>query len=177
MAKSLDLAKTYRGVQEVTGPNEGPIIKTIREALLYPGAPPCSWCALFVAWVLIRTYCPLPGPVGPAHKIWLRNALGFDGSFLVESTRSWRANMTWLGWLTTTPGPGDLVIFLNHDGEAHHIGFVTDFDGTVGEPFFRDIAGNTNEDPHSVDGNGVFEHVQAVGPHVEFYALPEAFRA
>lgn len=173
MPKSIDLARRYLGVQEVT-PNDSPVLKTIRETLLYVGAPPCSWCALFVAWILIRSYCPLPGSVGPSHKIWLRNTLGFDGNFLVESTRSWRAQMARLGWLTKEPVPGDLVIFLNHAGEAHHIAI---YEEPVNEATFRDIAGNTNEDPHSVDGNGVFSHVQAYGDRVEIYALPEAFRA
>jgi hypothetical protein len=171
--KSTDLAAQYRGVQETAGPNDGPVLKTIREALLYPGAPPCSWCALFVAWVLIRAYCPIPGPVGPSHKIWLRNTLGFSKDFLIESTRSWRAEMKALGWLTTEPCEGDLVIYLNHSMDAHHIALVQKFT----PPTFLDIAGNTNEDPHSVDGNGVFAHTEFVGPHAEFYSLPVGFKA
>jgi hypothetical protein len=39
MSKSLPLAVQYLGVQE-TSPNEGSVLKTVREALLYPGVSP-----------------------------------------------------------------------------------------------------------------------------------------
>jgi hypothetical protein len=42
MSTSTDLAAQYLGVQETTGPNDGHVLKTIRETLLYPGAPTCS---------------------------------------------------------------------------------------------------------------------------------------
>ena len=172
MPISTDLARQYLGVQETAGPNEGPILKTIREALLYVGAPPCSWCALFVAWCLIRAYCPLPGPVGPSHKIWLRNTLGFTGTFFVESTRDWLFHAEQRGMLTTEPCEGDLFLLLKPDGVPHHIGFVTQ---NVA-PLFHTLEGNTNAGG-SVNGDGVYERTRAMEEGVRFISLPTTLKA
>jgi hypothetical protein len=63
------------------------------------------------------------------------------------------------GWVTSTPSVGDLFLYVDENGHAHHIGFVT----TI--PYIRDpraslagIAGNTSEDGKSSNGTGVFEH-------------------
>jgi len=169
---ATDMAALYLGVQEVSGPNDGPILKTIREALLYRGAPPCSWCALFVAWILIKAHCPLPGSPGPAHKIWLRNTLGWPNLVYVESTRSWLACADKAAMLTTEPCAGDLFILLDHAGEAHHIGFVTE---NVA-PLFHTIEGNTNAGG-SVNGDGVYKRIRAFEPTTRFISLPGALKA
>ena len=172
MTKSTDLAKTYLGVQEVT-PNDGPVLKTIREALLYPGAPPCSWCALFVAWCLIRAYCPLPGSPGPSHRFWLKNALAWGGApTFLESTNSWMDGAQKFGAFTTEPCEGDLFLLLRPDGRSHHIGFVTQNLA----PLFHTIEGNTNAGG-SVNGDGVYERTRAMEEGVRFISLPSVLKA
>jgi hypothetical protein len=56
------------------------------------------------------------------------------------------------GWLRKIPAVGDLYLYVNALGHAHHIGFVTQV-----EPL-RGIAGNTSEDGKSSNGDGVYEH-------------------
>jgi hypothetical protein len=63
------------------------------------------------------------------------------------------------GWVTTTPSVGDLFLYVDENGHAHHIGMVTNI------PYTRDprgalvgIAGNTSPDGKSSNGTGVFEH-------------------
>jgi hypothetical protein len=56
------------------------------------------------------------------------------------------------GWMTTSPVAGDIFIYVNSAGRAHHIGFITKDGGGIG------IAGNTSEDGTSSNGTGCFEH-------------------
>lgn len=56
------------------------------------------------------------------------------------------------GWVTETPYPGDLFLYVNLADHAHHIGFVTGTDPLTG------IAGNTSADGRSSNGDGVYEH-------------------
>jgi hypothetical protein len=56
------------------------------------------------------------------------------------------------GWVTSTPSVGDLFLYVDANGHAHHIGMVTSIAPLTG------IAGNTSEDGKSSNGTGVFEH-------------------
>jgi hypothetical protein len=56
------------------------------------------------------------------------------------------------GWVTSTPSVGDLFLYVDANGHAHHIGIVTSVAPLDG------IAGNTSEDGKSSNGTGVFEH-------------------
>ena len=56
------------------------------------------------------------------------------------------------GWLATTPTVGDLVLSLNDQGRAHHVGLVTQVDPLMS------IAGNTSADGLSANGDRVAEH-------------------
>jgi hypothetical protein len=56
------------------------------------------------------------------------------------------------GWLTDTPTIGDLVLSINDEGLAHHVGIVTNTDPLTS------IAGNTSADGVSANGDGVYEH-------------------
>lgn len=57
------------------------------------------------------------------------------------------------GWLTLTPATGDLFLYVNEGGHAHHIGIVTRVDGTT----VYGIAGNTSADGTSNNGDRVAE--------------------
>ena len=56
------------------------------------------------------------------------------------------------GYLTRIALPGDLFFYLDANGHAHHIGFVTTQGPLTG------LAGNTSEDGTSSNGTGCFEH-------------------
>lgn len=56
------------------------------------------------------------------------------------------------GWVTSTPSVGDLFLYVDENGHAHHIGMVTSITPLDG------IAGNTSPDGKSSNGTGVFEH-------------------
>jgi len=71
------------------------------------------------------------------------------------------------GWLVTDPRPGDLFIYVNAVGHAHHIGVVTASAPLAG------IAGNTSQDGKSVNGDGCYEHAIAVPLiNVKFIRVP-----
>ena len=56
------------------------------------------------------------------------------------------------GWTTDTPSEGDLFLYVNDAGHAHHVGLVTATDTLTG------IAGNTSADGTSTNGDRVAEH-------------------
>lgn len=56
------------------------------------------------------------------------------------------------GWLTNVPSLGDLFFYINAEGHAHHIGFVTGL-----RPLFG-TAGNTSADGKSSNGTGCYQH-------------------
>ena len=177
--KSLDIAAQYLGVQETEGSNDGPVLTAIRACLMPAGTPPCSWCALFVAWALCRAY----GPVSQIdYRRWLREALDFEGPggipskaapWYVESCQSWWEYAMATRIIVDHPQPGDLFILLNADRHAHHMGFVT---ATNPESEFETIEGNTNQGG-SVNGDGVYRRTRTAGPRTVFVRIPETLRA
>ncbi len=54
--------------------------------------------------------------------------------------------------MTTIPIPGDIVLSLNPDGTAHHVGIIANVSP------LSSIAGNTSEDGSSSNGDRVAEH-------------------
>jgi hypothetical protein len=56
------------------------------------------------------------------------------------------------GWVTPTPIPGDIVLHVNEQDHAHHIGIVTE------TAPLTSIAGNTDETGTSSNGDRVAEH-------------------
>lgn len=170
--KSLDMAAQYLGAQETEGPNNGPVLAAIRDAMLYPGAPPCSWCALFVSWVLCRCYAPADLSK-KAYRGWLRNALGFDNDWIPESCQAWWEGSMRQRLIMDHPQPGDLFILLNSERHAHHMGIV---EHGLPENEFQSIEGNTNAGG-SVNGDGVYRRTRTASERTVFVRLPEPLRA
>ena len=65
------------------------------------------------------------------------------------------------GWIADSPSVGDLVLSINDQGLAHHVGIVTDTSPLTS------IAGNTSADGVSSNGDGVYEH--AISPASKVY--------
>lgn len=61
-------------------------------------------------------------------------------------------------WIVDEPQEGDIVVLLDENGRAHHIGVVT-----VPNPLTY-ASGNTSPDGTSVDGTGCFEHYLITKP-------------
>jgi hypothetical protein len=169
--KSIDEAKLYLGKQETLGPNDGPLLRTMRESLLYAGSPACSWCALFVSWCLTRAYVPETRSAKELRAS-LREAIGFSKPFYLESCHDWYTQGKALGLVDKKPQAGDLFLLLSKDKRAHHIGFVTE---VLPEGEFGTIEGNANTGG-SNNGDGVYERTRNVADAV-FFHLPAEFLA
>lgn len=169
--KAIDEAKLYLGKQETLGPNDGPLLRTIREALLYAGAPACSWCALFTSWCIIRAHIP-EAHSAKERRAALRKAIGFTKPFYLESCQDWYTQGKSLGLVDKKPATGDVFLLLDKTGHAHHTGFVTE---VLPEGEVRTIEGNTNTGG-SDNGDGVYERTRNVAGRMVFFHLPEEFR-
>lgn len=178
VSQATDIGAGYLGVQE-TSPNDGPVLKAIRACLMPPGTGPCSWCALFVAWLLCRAY----GPVSQIdYRRWLRDALGFQAApgehgapeaWYVESRQSWWEWAMFRRMIVDHPQPGDVVIFLDEHRHAHHMGIVT---RTFTEGVFDSLEGNTSAN-RSANGDSVLVHDHASSEWTVFVRFPEPLRA
>jgi len=105
-----------------------------------------SWCAEFVWMVLDLAYGGHPP---------------FDRMQSCEAIRAMAQDRS---WITDTPQPGQLYLYVNSAGRAHHVGFVTGVDPLTG------IAGNTSLDGSSPNGDGVHEHAIAARVFVQYLA-------
>jgi hypothetical protein len=129
------VARLFRFVREIKT-NAGLWIGFMQQGC--DGKPGDSWCADFVCFVL---------------------AIVFGGYSNIPIKRSGSVHEIYLdakakGYVTSKPVQiGDLFVYVNAAGHAHHIGFVTD-----DEPTLMGIAGNTSPDGTSDNGTGVFEH-------------------
>lgn len=99
------------------------------------GQPGDSWCTEFATMVLDIAFqgeAPIPrqGGCEAVRQLARQNA-----------------------WIVATPSLGDLVLSINDQGQAHHVGLVTKVDPLMS------IAGNTSEDGASSNGDRVAEHV------------------
>lgn len=127
------IARKLGFVREVGGPNKGLWVGFMQQGC--DGKPGDSWCADFVCFVLALVY-------GGYSRIPIKRSGNVHEIYTDAKAK---------GWVTETPKQiGDLFVYVNTAGRAHHVGFVT------GE--FAGIAGNTSEDGKSDNGTGVFEH-------------------
>lgn len=69
------------------------------------------------------------------------------------------------GWTRPQGMAGDLALFLNSEGRAHHIGICTQ-DSYKGDCMV--IAGNTSKDGKSPNGTGVYEHLTTPDVYVAY---------
>lgn len=130
----VQLARLFSFVREVQseGQNRGIRVEAIQHWSL--GQTGDSWCAEFATMILDLCFegqSPIP-------------RLGACAAIQALAAEK--------GWTTDTPSPGDLFLYLNAEGSAHHVGIVTQIDPLTG------IAGNTSADGTSVNGDGVYEH-------------------
>jgi hypothetical protein len=120
---ALSAAQSQLGVAEQPpGSNDGPQIAQYRSVVAgsYAGAP---WCAYFVSWAAAQA----GAPIGDGGK----------GEGSVSGIAAW-AQRT--GRLTSTPQPGDLILF-----GSHHVGIVesVNADGSL-----TTIEGNSSDGVH-----------------------------
>ena len=92
----------------------------------------CMWFATMVLDIAFQGEAPIPrqGSCEAVRQLARQNA-----------------------WIVATPSVGDLVLSINDQGQAHHVGLVTKVDPLMS------IAGNTSEDGASSNGDRVAEHV------------------
>lgn len=112
------------------------------------GQPGDSWCAEFATMVLDICFQGSP-PIGRERAVQ---------SIYDQAKKE--------GWMTGSPVQDDLFIYVNDQDHAHHIGFVTNGNGTIG------IAGNTSADGKSSNGDRVAEHGISQGSHVKYIHYP-----
>lgn len=127
----LAIARLFRHVREA-GANAGQRVQAIQAWC--GGTVGQSWCCYFATMVLDLYFggaSPIPrlGACQDVYDLAKKN-----------------------GWITAVPVPGDLLLYVDANDHAHHIGFVT------GTAPLTGIAGNTSEDGKSSNGTGVFEH-------------------
>lgn len=103
------------------------------------------WCAMFVSWVVWQVL----GPLTPLRK--LQSPKGFS------STQAGLRRASQLGWVKSTPRPGDVFIHRT-DAIRGHTGIVVEVlaDGRV-----RTIEGNTDASG-SRTGGQVMEQVRSL---------------
>ncbi len=139
-AAVIALARQFLFVREAQtlGQNRGQRVEAIQH--WSGGRAGDSWCAQWATMVLDIAYqgnAPIPR-MGSCQAI-------------MELARK-------NGWLRSEPAEGDLYLYVNDSGRAHHVGFVTGTEPLTG------IAGNTSESGASSNGDGVYEH--AIKAHV-----------
>jgi hypothetical protein len=131
-AEIVAIARLFRFVREAS-PNAGQRVEAIQRWC--GGLRGQSWCAYYATMVLDLAFAgesPIPR-LGACQDIHL----------LAQSK----------GWITETPATGDLFLYVNDKGHAHHAGIVTGVALTV----VTGIAGNTSRDGKSSNGDGVYE--------------------
>lgn len=149
MPDVVAVARQFLFVREA-GQNRGQRVEAIQR--WSGGLPGESWCAYFATMVLDIAYrgaAPIPR-MGSCEAIY-QLAMG-------------------RGWVRATPTSGMLFLYVNADGNAHHVGIVTSIDPLVG------IAGNTSRDGTSSDGDGVYEHPIAAHVFVDYTSAAEGVR-
>lgn len=127
------IARLFLFVRE-TSQNQGQRVNAIQvwsggtEAI---GTSYCAWFATLVLDLVYQGKSPIPRQGG------------------VQAIRELAESN---GWITDSPGVGDLFLYVNAADHAHHIGFVTALNPLTG------ISGNTSRDGTSSNGDGVYEH-------------------
>jgi hypothetical protein len=129
-----EIARQFDYVREAQaqGQNRGLRVEAIQH--WSGGQPGDSWCMEF-AWLCLdirdRGQCVVPRE---------------------QSVQTFREFALQNGWVMPDPQPDDLVLSVNAEDHAHHIGIITDTDPLTS------IAGNTSKDGVSSNGDGVYEH-------------------
>ena len=128
------IARQFLYVREVTtdGGNHGQRVNAIQK--WGGGQDGESWCAYFATMVLDICFqgdAPIPreGSCETIHQLAVAK-----------------------GWIVPLPAIGDLVLSVNADNFAHHIGIIS------GLQPLTSIAGNTSQDGVSSNGDRVAEH-------------------
>src|SRR5215467_12701467 len=134
MQDPVSLARVFNFVREAQaeGQNRGIRVEAIQH--WSEGQIGDSWCAEFATMIL---------------------DLCFAGQAPISREGSCQAIKDLAdqnGWTTASPTVGDLFLYVNDAGHAHHVGIVTQTDPLMG------IAGNTSADGTSSNGDGVYEH-------------------
>jgi len=126
------LARQFIFVREA-GANHGQRVNAIQKWC--GGSDGESWCMYFATMMLDIAFqgaAPIPreGSCEVVHQLAARN-----------------------GWLSPKAAVDDLVLSINDQGLAHHVGIVSKVDPLMS------VAGNTSEDGASSNGDRVAEHV------------------
>lgn len=132
----IDIARQFLFVHEAAGQNTGQRVEAIQKWC--GGEKGQSWCCYFVTMVLdicFQGNAPIPrlGACQDVYNLAKKN-----------------------GWITEVPIPGDIVLHVNAEDHAHHIGILTKVSPLTS------IAGNTDETGTSSNGDRVAEH--AINP-------------
>lgn len=130
----IRIARLFLFVREA-GQNQGMRVNAIQKwSGGFAGDP---WCCYWATMVLDLAFAgAMPAPL--------------------QRTGSCQRLYEWAklaGWVTETPAKGDLFLYVNEGGHAHHVGIVTAVDGTT----VVGIAGNTSADGRSDNGDRVAE--------------------
>lgn len=139
MRDPVETARQFLFVREAEIQNTGQRVEAIQH--WSGGVRGMSWCAFFATMVLDIAFqgnAPLP-----------RTGLCEDLHQLAQQ-RDWLVDLA-------HALPGDLFLYLDATGHAHHVGMLTEQNATSPTGWFG-IAGNTSADGTSSNGNGVYEH-------------------
>jgi uncharacterized protein (TIGR02594 family) len=129
-ALALEFARAHIGVKEIAGNNRGKLIDQWNQA---SGSPLGSaWCGNFMNACLRAA--------GFENQPWLA-ACSVIESHARAGTGGWQ-------WLTSSPRPGDLILF-TINGAANHVGMVE----SVSSSQVITIEGNTRADSEPVNSN------------------------
>lgn len=141
----IQQARNFSFVREVGGPNKGLWVGIFQRFVGIDEGQ--SWCAAFVCFVL-------------AIIVGGRDQLPFTATGVCQEIHQWAISNNKIVPLNQAL-PGDLYLFVDDTGHAHHVGILT----VVGLLFKTGIAGNTSEDGHSSNGDRVAEHILNVAPN------------
>jgi hypothetical protein len=136
----IEIARLFLFVREIPE-NKGQRVEAIQR--WSGGAPGDSWCAFFVSMVL---------DLYDQGKSPLLRTGSCDN--ILHAARTNR-------WLTPTPIPGDLYLYVRNTNDAYHVGIVTAMNG---DGTFRGISGNTSADGLSANGDRVAERDITLDP-------------
>lgn len=150
----IQQARNFLFVREVGGPNKGLWVGIFQRFVGIDEGQ--SWCAAFVCFVLAiilggRDKLPFPGYATGVCEDIHQWAVTHNAIVALDEARI-----------------GDLYLFVDDNGHAHHVGILTATLSTLGG-----IAGNTSKDGKSSNGDGVYEHPLDVAPnHLVIVRVP-----
>lgn len=150
----IDIARQYLFVREA-GQNKGNRVEAIQQ--WGGGDVGQSWCCYFVTMdldICFQGNSPIPrlGRCQDVYDLAKKN-----------------------GWLVEDPEPGDIFLYVDEFGHAHHIGFITKKTRDKAGVLDTDgIAGNTSADGTSSNGDRVAEHAVSTNPkRVKYVRYPK----